>query len=339
MQGKRYSKRKIRAAGEKIVDPEASGQEREEARYVLNYWREVHREPLQRMFDDIEHLLGPERDFVVAGRIKKLDTIIDKLQRPDAPSNLAAMYDIAGCRIVVQTMEEQERLCSLLETLDAYEADKSARHDYIACPKPSGYRSRHLIFAYDCAQCGYRLRVELQVRTLLQHAWSTSVELYDRLARSRLKFNEFSDPNSIFFKRMSLVIEQLETTGACDPVAVRSRYPGSSLPPLGKRFGAKAYLEAVCDSYAIITNVSEIDSRDYCLIQLDSEMQTIEMSIYRAQEAMRAYLDFEQKSPDNVDVVLVKGASVDQIKKLYPNYFGDASEFLGLINRYMHAFA
>lgn len=337
MSGERYSKRQVRAAGKKLRDSAADALEAEAAERIVNYWREIHREPLQMMFDDIERLLGSETDLAIAGRIKKFDTIIDKLCRSDAPSDLDTMYDIAGCRIVVSTLDEQEKLCSLFQELDGCDREKSQRRNYVASPKKSGYRSRHLIVSYDCPECGHRLHVELQIRTQYQHAWSTAVELYDRLSGSRLKFNELEDQNSTFFKRMSLVIEQLETEGVCDPFVVRSRYPDSM--SLEEAFKAETYLRAACDASMIIGGLPNVGPQDYCLIRLDSTMQTINIAVQPPKEAIRTYFETERNVPNGVDVVLVKGASMERIKELYPNYFGDISQFLELISRYMPAFA
>ena len=68
---------------------------------MVNYWREIHAEALQRTLEDIERVCGTASDILIAGRIKKLATIVDKLNRPRTPSDLQTMYDIAGCRLVV----------------------------------------------------------------------------------------------------------------------------------------------------------------------------------------------------------------------------------------------
>lgn len=337
MSQKIYSKRQVRRAGQQASSVDADPLTRESSIRILNYWREIHCEPLQLAFEDIERLLGAGTHFAIAGRIKKLGTIIDKLKRSDTPSDLDTIYDIAGCRIVVPDLQAQKMLCSKLETLENYNAGKSKNHDYVSRPKLSGYRSRHLIFSYACPKCGHTLSVEIQVRTEYQHAWATAVEMYDMASSSRLKFNELEDPNAVFFRRMSLVIEQLETGGACNTEAVRARYP--NLGSLNAAFTAEAVLRAACDANLIIGDIADVGIDDYCLLKLDSGTQTIRIDTHATdEEAVKAYFDAEKKCPD-ADVVLVKGTSASQIEMLYPNYFGDISQFLGLISKYMPAFA
>jgi putative GTP pyrophosphokinase len=65
------------------------------------------------------------------------------------------------------------------------------RYDYIAAPKETGYRSVHLIFKYRSQSSKHRawngLRVEIQLRSRLQHAWATAVETVDTFTRQTLR--------------------------------------------------------------------------------------------------------------------------------------------------------
>lgn len=83
-------------AGEALTSPLSSSEDRAAALAVVNYWREIHAEVLQRALEDIEGLIAVDSEVLVAGRIKKLSTIVDKLGRADAPFDLQTMYDIAG---------------------------------------------------------------------------------------------------------------------------------------------------------------------------------------------------------------------------------------------------
>lgn len=132
------SKTKVGKAGEALTSPLSSSEDRATALEVVNYWRGIHAEALQRAFGDIEGLNAVGSDVLIAGRIKKLPTIVDKLGRPDAPSDLQTMYDIAGCRLVVPDLATLERVYSEIACLPAFDAPKTKRHDYIAYPRPSG---------------------------------------------------------------------------------------------------------------------------------------------------------------------------------------------------------
>lgn len=91
MSGARISKTKVGKAGKALTSPLSASQERTAALAIVNYWREIHAEALQRALGDIEGLSGIGPDVLVAGRIKKLSTIVDKLERPSTPSDLQTM--------------------------------------------------------------------------------------------------------------------------------------------------------------------------------------------------------------------------------------------------------
>ena len=64
--------------------------------------------------------------------------------------------------------------------------------DYIQHPKPSGYRSIHLVYKYkNPISPEYNgLFVELQIRTRLQLAWATAVETMGTYLGHALKSSE-----------------------------------------------------------------------------------------------------------------------------------------------------
>ena len=66
------------------------------------------------------------------------------------------------------------------------EADK---YDYIKTPKGTGYRGIHDVYVYDVnSRIGTRLEglfVEIQYRTLVQHAWATAVEVIGFITESQ----------------------------------------------------------------------------------------------------------------------------------------------------------
>ena len=72
------SKTKVGKAGEALTSPLSSSEDRAAALAVVNYWREIHAEVLQRALEDIEGLIAVDSEVLVAGRIKKLSTIVDK---------------------------------------------------------------------------------------------------------------------------------------------------------------------------------------------------------------------------------------------------------------------
>ncbi len=127
--------------------------------------------------------LSPDRVQVSAGRIKSPLRTGEKLRRKLADANDVIhqsvevenhVVDVVGARVVCKTDREQSALWDLLQD-GTDEVSIAEVRDYCLHPKPSGYRGRHLIVEvpFDAEPS---VLVELQIRTVLQDAWSTLSE-------------------------------------------------------------------------------------------------------------------------------------------------------------------
>ena len=100
----------------------------------------------------------------VEGRVKKIASILDKMQKKDININELEekIEDIAGIRIICQFVEDIYRIVE-------------KKKDYIEVPKNSGYRSYHLIAEYEVNTLNgiKKLPVEIQIRTLAMNFWAT----------------------------------------------------------------------------------------------------------------------------------------------------------------------
>jgi putative GTP pyrophosphokinase len=98
--------------------------------------------------------------------------------------------------------------------------NENDRYDYMLQPKQSGYRGIHDVYKYraktDSGAYWNGLQIELQYRTLVQHAWATSVELSDALTANRTKFSQGSADNTRFFQICSeLLARRYEGSHSC----------------------------------------------------------------------------------------------------------------------------
>jgi putative GTP pyrophosphokinase len=113
---------------------------------------------------------------VVASRVKSFDRIVNKAERIGCPLEAdavrAAIRDIAGVRIVCCTLSEVYRVAQQLGGLDGMVV--TAVEDYIASPKPNGYRSLHLMAEVTVPVAGRfeRVPVEIQIRTRAMDVWA-----------------------------------------------------------------------------------------------------------------------------------------------------------------------
>ncbi|MBO0900984.1 GTP pyrophosphokinase family protein [Cellulomonas sp. zg-ZUI222] len=113
----------------------------------------------------------------VTSRLKSMDSILDKTMRygcaSDLPTVRERIRDIAGIRITCSFVSDAYWVADMLSAQPDVELVE--RKDYIAHPKPNGYRSLHLIvripvFLSDRTEHVY---VEVQIRTIAMDFWAS----------------------------------------------------------------------------------------------------------------------------------------------------------------------
>jgi putative GTP pyrophosphokinase len=182
-----YSKSKVDRAGQMLADfmrgamnDSQSGQQLEklpQAIQIIDWWRGEHARPLSRVAANLRYYASEEGKPVVAQRLKKFPTIAGKLLREPA-MKLSRMADIGGVRAVLPDQDAAYRVAIQLRknwTITRF-------RDYVAEPKPDGYRALHLI-----NRNRGRL-IEVQLRTPRQDFWANAVETYARTFAPGLKF-------------------------------------------------------------------------------------------------------------------------------------------------------
>ena len=113
----------------------------------------------------------------IKSRLKKLDSILSKLQKQGHELTVAAMEehinDIAGIRVVCKFQDDVYLLAdALLKQDDIVLIEKK---DYIANPKKNGYRSLHLIVGVPIFLANEKriMKVEVQLRTIAMDSWAS----------------------------------------------------------------------------------------------------------------------------------------------------------------------
>lgn len=89
------------------------------------------------------------------------------------PAARAALHDVAGLRVVLPGEKQVYRFAALLRGSPVTRL--LDEKDYIAEPKPSGYRSLHLVLGVPVSLRGQSLLVpvELQLRTAAMDMWAS----------------------------------------------------------------------------------------------------------------------------------------------------------------------
>lgn len=125
-------------------------------------------------------------------RLKTMDSISEKLKRQGYEVTIDNIYahiqDVAGIRVICNYLEDIYYMRRLLTRTDSFEIIREV--DYIKNPKPSGYRSLHLILDVPImiSEGTLHLPVEVQLRTIAMDMWA-SLE-HELRYKSKRKFSE-----------------------------------------------------------------------------------------------------------------------------------------------------
>lgn len=113
----------------------------------------------------------------IKSRLKKLDSIKEKLERRDLPFTLDTVeehiHDVAGVRVICSFVDDVYLLADALLKQD--DITLLEKKDYIANPKPNGYRSLHLIVTVPIFLEHEKriMQVEIQLRTIAMDFWAS----------------------------------------------------------------------------------------------------------------------------------------------------------------------
>ena len=126
-----------------------------------------------------EHSLEYDRNPIesIKTRVKSYESILKKIRKKDIPITMEAIEenikDIAGVRVICSF---QDDIYALEESfLKQDDIELIERKDYIKNPKPSGYRSLHLIVRVPIFLQNEKclMKVEVQLRTIAMDFWAS----------------------------------------------------------------------------------------------------------------------------------------------------------------------
>ena len=331
-----YSKKKITKAGNTLLTTK-SVEERNKALELINEWRASHLHPLSVMKNALLRLLNKNKidHLIISQRLKRLSSIEYKLDL-NVNMGLGGMQDIGGYRVVIKDMKDLYRLKSLIER-ETNNHKLKRIVDYINSPKESGYRSIHYIYSYNSKSLKYKgLQLELQIRSKLQHNWATAVETAGILTKTSLKSSQGPDDWLEFFKVVSSLFAIKEKTPVLE---MHSKMSMEELMVSCYKFTEDLNVLDILKALRLTAKQIEIDDflGDYYLININIKEKNVTISTYKKSDfeiASDEYLDLEKKIEGNENaVVLVAASSIKELKKAYPSYFLDTSEFISALEK------
>jgi ppGpp synthetase/RelA/SpoT-type nucleotidyltranferase len=346
---KGYSKSKVDWAG-RVLSSETpiTDKEKELALDILDNWRAIHRYPLHIFKKRLKRVAEKvNKDTFVAQRLKRLPSIISKLQRryngESAKMKLSRMQDIAGCRAVMPNLELAKKLYNKEYIRGNIKHKKVNEKDYINIPKEDGYRSIHLVYRYKSDKNGKQvyngLLVEIQIRTKLQHLWATAIETVDLFTKQAIKSNEGKKEWSDFFRLVSSAFAINEGTAL---VPNTPRNPKELYKQIAQKEN-ELKVRQIMSNWAKAIRIFEREIKEkphlqYFLLELDTSGERLNITGYtkdEEQNALEEYARIEKVNQEKkeCDVVLVGVDATQDLRKAYPNYFADTREFLIELNK------
>lgn len=333
----KYSKNEINKAGECLKTPSLYAKEEYiKAQDILTYFRIIH-VPVLNTFQALlrNELKRYKFKGFVAQRLKRAPSIVAKLKR-ESSMQLARMQDIAGIRVVLDSLDD-------LKSFNYNLSQKILKHnvvsgkDYILTPKKSGYRGIHKIYNYNSIEFpdSNGLRIELQIRTKLQHAWATAVETMGTFINYSLKSSEGPEEILDFFKIVSSAFAYLENTTLIFQYAYLNK--NKTFEKVMTEYYRLTISEKLRAFTVAADHIKKRNFKDeYYLIVLDIAISRVRVTPFakdQFEKANTAYTDVEKKlkKGNKIQAVLVSIDNIDSLQKAYPNYFLDTREFIAAI--------
>lgn len=333
-----YSRSRIEKAGKIIAKYSDDTPEYNEFIPVVDNWRAAHALPLDAITAIINDCMIEKTSINVVQRLKRLDSIIGKLQRANN-TGLYRMQDLGGCRIIIPDIDGIYNTINIIKNaLTKHGHEVVKEDDYLVKPREiSGYRSYHMVVKYHNSNTSYDgMFIEIQVRTKLEHFWATAVEIIDAATNETLKVGTGRKEYMYFFKLVSGLFSLAENTALVTGIPTDKKSLISEIYRIDKEESIREKLSAY--KSAIRFTGKHPQKADYFLLITDMRKSTISAIPFLSSDIKQAMIMYQEvesrKHINHKDVVLVAAKSFEIIRECYPNYFREASDFLHKVNEF-----
>jgi Region found in RelA / SpoT proteins len=336
---RKFGKGEIDRAGIALVlwwnsDAEATRKVSDYISTVFN-WRACHALPLnvfQKTLRVRASKVNP--NAIIAQRLKRFASLMNKLSRePDM--KLSQMQDLGGCRAIVSNISAVYQIYEMyLAANDKKQTEVSIKcKDYIKEPKPDGYRGIHIVGRYHprlkARQIWDGQRIEIQLRTKLQHAFATAVETVTTFTRHPLKFGGGPDDWKRFFSLMGSALAIRENTPLVPGTSEQKEELISELRQAARKLRVRPRLRGWSNALRTLPRQNTEEGFKWLLLVLNTRENTIQVTGYADKIKASDLLEKLELSEDpDLDPVLVYVPSINDLRTAYPNYYADTREFL-----------
>ena len=127
-----FGRDKVNRAGEILISSSVSDDELDSTLKIINNWRAIHACPLQTIKMTLAgRAQKQDLNAVISQRTKRIPAIRLKLRENHATGlkmKLSQMHDIGGCRAVLRTVSEVEKLAQDYEKAKIKKQDRALAH-------------------------------------------------------------------------------------------------------------------------------------------------------------------------------------------------------------------
>lgn len=310
----KVSKNAVRKAGEILKKNIHSKSDLD----LLSTYRTNHIEIMKMLVKTISKKLP--KPILIARRLKRLNSIIKKLQRFEK-MDLDRMQDIGGVRAIFENNDEVYKFANNLNKI--YKDKRTVlkivkENDYIKTPKDDGYSSYHIVFKYEGKienLKGYH--IELQLRDTISHAWATAVEVLALISNTNLKVGKGDENYKRFFYLASKLLrgdilvkdEMIKINNECKIIELLRGLSVAS------------------------DNINKREkTKDFYIITIDYNAKVVKILGFKKDELNTAKNLYQAiETNEQTDSVLISISDIKNLKKAYPNYFLDARFFINKI--------
>ncbi len=337
-----YTKSDIDRAGEHLIPwwkrEVAAPLDLGQAYMIIENWRTSHARPL------LAFRIGLERrakridtKALISQRLKRFSSLMNKLVR-EPNMKLSQMQDLGGCRAVLTAVSDVEKLYDMYRGDPGLFGEGAIKcYDYIQSPKADGYRGIHVIGRFEAraknTEAWNGQRIEIQLRSQIQHAFATAVETVTTFTREPLKFGAGPEKWRRFFSLTGSAFAIKEQTPLVIGTPTGREEILVELRDLAKSLNVNRRLKGWTSAMKKIRS-RNLTGAIWLLLVLDISGNTISVTGYKDSKKAGQDLAKLEKTSDlsRLDVVLVWVGSIKYLKKAYPNYFADTRAFLTELN-------
>lgn len=188
-----FTKAQLKKVGEKLRHHEPLSYAEEQ---ILAEFRLGHRNIIEAFRNHHKTILNrsrwKDRGILFVSRLKKRNTIVNKLADRQRQMDLSRMHDIAGCRLIFLDLNHllnyRNRFIQRVISKNHYTHLRAEKYNYLINPRDTGYRGIHDVYEEDATVDQVKAKIEIQYRTISQHAWASALEIWDQSHSHGAKF-------------------------------------------------------------------------------------------------------------------------------------------------------